>query len=344
MPPKTPRESELQSRPLRYSFWGGVLSLGGSVAPRVFPDVCLFGVIAAVVVVVEHAAERWYEIELSVPVGPFEAAGAVLGLLLVLRTNAGYERWWEARKLWGGIVNQSRNLAVAGLAYGPDDRAWREGFVRWAAAFPHVIRCSLRETRELPEVARLLGAEEARRTAEADHMPDAVALTIARLLAEARRAGMEPLGFLEAERQRGLLVDHLGGCERILKTPLARVSAIEVRRFIALFVLTLPFALLHDFDAAGPQVPALTRTLGSLDWIVVPFVMLTSYALLGLERIGMELQNPFDVRRLSHLPLNEICNTIERNLLELLAADAGRPIPTRAPAPSAANPHPEELE
>ena len=102
---------------------------------------------------------------MSIEVGPHEVAGALLGLLLVLRTNAGYERWWEARKLWGGIVNQSRNLAMAALAYGPDDPAWREQIVRWTAAFAHVARASLRGERDVPELVALLGREEAGRRA-----------------------------------------------------------------------------------------------------------------------------------------------------------------------------------
>ena len=119
-----PPEPLEEGRPLAYSFWLGALILKGSVAPRVMLDVIKFGLIAEAIVLTAVFLERYFNISIAIPHGPFSAAGAVLGLLLVLRSNAGYDRWWEARKLWGGIVNQSRNLGIASLAYGPQGASW----------------------------------------------------------------------------------------------------------------------------------------------------------------------------------------------------------------------------
>ena len=102
-------------------FWTDALTWYGTVTPLVMPQVLLFGVYGVLVGLV-HEWHDWPGLES----GPVQFTAAFLALLLVLRTNSGYERWWEARKLWGGIVNQSRNLAIIGLSYGPDDRAWRE--------------------------------------------------------------------------------------------------------------------------------------------------------------------------------------------------------------------------
>lgn len=317
--------------PLRYSFWVGALTIRGSVSPRVFVDVLAFGLITSLIVAASHEAKRRFDIELSVPVGPFEAAGAVLGVLLVLRTNAGYDRWWEARKLWGGIVNQSRNLVVITLAGEPDELAWRGRLVRWAAVFPYVIRDQLRGRRELPEVRRILGDSEADWIAAAGHMPGRVASVLDRILRDGLNQGMPPMTYLQVQEQRAVLVDHLGACERILKTPLARSSAIQVRRFVLLFLLTLPFALLSDFSTEWPTLPFLDSKFGSSDWLVPLFVMLMAYPLLSLDRIGMELQNPFDPRRIDHLPLDDICLTIELNLMDLLKDSieaAGVELPT----------------
>ena len=317
-PPRDPEvEADHEPASIPYSFWLGALTLQGSASARVMPAVCGIGAISAATVLFCHVLDRYYGISLAVSVGPFEAAGAVLGLLLVLRTNAGYDRWWEARKLWGGIVNQSRNMVVTALAYGPMESAWRVKFVRWSAAFPHVIRRSLRGQRVMPEIDRLLGQQECERIAKADHMPDFVARELAGLLQIAQAAGMPPWAFYECERQRSILVDHLGGCERILKTPLPRSMAIKVRRFILLFLVTLPFALLHSLNISYDVAFGLTMR----ECMVPIFVMLTAYPLLALDRIGMELQNPFDRRRLDHLPLDQICMTIEKNLLELLNYD-----------------------
>ena len=328
------RDREAPIRPLRYNYWSGALALRGAVTGRVIGDVAIFGMIAAVVVFVSRIGESYFDLKISVPVGPFEAAGAVLGLLLVLRSSAGYDRWWEARVLWGGIVNQSRNLANLGLAYGPDDPEWRERFVCWAAAFPHVMRSSLRGRRALPEIEVLLGEAEADRIAGVDHMPDVPAAALSNLLRQAREAGMDPMAFLKAEEERSRLIDHLGGCERILATPLARSSAIQVRRFILMFLLALPFALLNDFQSHLGGL--LQLDMSNLDWLVPLFVMLMAYPLLSLDRIGMELQNPFDTRRIDHLPLDNICAIIEHNLLDLLTRSRDGLIGIDPPPPRSA--------
>lgn len=307
-------------KPLAYSYWLGTFAIRGSVAPRIIIDVIGFGLLALATVFLSQLVGKHFEVSLAIPSRPFEIAGAVLGLLLVLRLNAGYDRWWEARKLWGGIVNQSRNLAIAGLAYGPKDKQWREQFIRWVASFPHVTRRSLRGERQVPELTRLLSEDQITWLLGNAHLPDAVSRQIATLLDQGLATEMNGFAFQEAEKQRGLLINHLGGCERILKTPLARSGAIQVRQFIFILLAALPFTLLHDFE--GTVLGTLLASGESNRvWLVPLFIMLLAYMLLAMDRIGMELQNPFDIRRVDFLPLDGICKTIEQNLLELLHDD-----------------------
>lgn len=288
----------------RRGFWREAFAWRGSATPLVMPYVFAFGLFATIVCLAAWLLERHCQVTIGLEVAPFEVAGAALGLLLVLRTNAGYDRWWEARKLWGGIVNQSRNVAISGLAYGPEDAAWREAFVKWAAAFPHVARCSLRGEQPSPEVATLVGEEGLRRIASAVHMPSLVALKLAELLHDAcERFDMDRFAFLQVDRERAALIDHIGACERILKTPLPLVYAIKIRRFIALFLFTLPFALLHRISG---------------EWMVPVITMMVAYPLMSLDQIGVELQNPFAKQNLGHLPLGDISATIEKNLTALL--------------------------
>jgi putative membrane protein len=175
------------------SFWQEALALQGSVTPRVLAHVLAFGVVAALVTVAAGFAEQTFAVRLGLAVAPYEIAGAVLGLLLVLRTNAGYDRWWEARKLWGGIVNQSRNMVLSALAYGPRDPRWRAEFVRWAAAFPHAARTLLRGQPFASEAVALVGPE----AGTTGHPPCRVARALAGLLREVRdRHGMDPYAFL----------------------------------------------------------------------------------------------------------------------------------------------------
>lgn len=289
------------------SFWRESLTVSGSATLRVLPNVLIFGGISAACVATSWFVERQFQVELGLAVAPFEIVGAALGLLLILRTNAGYDRWWEARKLWGGIVNQSRNLAISGLAYGPRDEEWREDFVRWSAVFAPVARASLRQQWPGEEVTALVGPEWARRIADSGHMPSFVALRLATLLREATdEHQLDRMAFLQIDKERAQLIDHIGACERILKTPLAKAYSIKIRRFLLLFLITLPFVLLHRLQSP---------------WQIPPICMLVAYLLLALDCIGAELQNPFSEKNLSHLPLQDIGMTIQRNLLALLNDD-----------------------
>ena len=281
-------------------FWTEAIAIKGAVTLQIMMRVLIFTLIALAVCILNYLIPP----HLGVGVAPYEVAGAALGALLVLRTNAGYERWWEGRKLWGGMVNQSRILATAALTYGPDNPAWRDEVARWTAAFAHASRLALRGERDTSGLLALLGPESAAEIASAHHLPTAISLHIAGLLRVAYdRYGMDRLAFAQAESARAQLIDYLGGCERILKTPLPRAYGINIRRFILLFLATLPFSLL---DAVG--------------WLT-PFVeFLVAYPILSLDEIGVELQNPFSPRNLGHLPLDEICLTIERDVLAI--ADA----------------------
>jgi ion channel-forming bestrophin family protein len=295
----------------RQDFWIEVFKLQGSVSPIIMLRVLGFGAFATLVWI----AAALTGIETGMGVAPYEIVGVVLALLLVLRTNSGYDRWYEARKLWGGIVNQCRNLTIIGLAHGPNEAIWRDQFVRWTAAFAHACRHSLRGERNLDDMNQLLGEANTSRLAAAQHMPMWVAGRLARLLREAvETQSMDRFAFIAAERERTALIDHVGACERILKTPLARVFSIKIRRFLFLYLTVLPFAIVDKTMAMTPVV-----------------TLLVAYPLLSLDQIGIELQNPFSSERLSHLPLDDICATIESNTLGYLedCSDQG-PVGTNA--------------
>ncbi len=288
------------------TFWREAVLIKGSVTPIVILNVFVFGLIAAIICVVDHYIEDVFQVNLGLEVGPHEIAGAALGLLLILRTNAGYDRWWEGRTLWGGIVNQSRNLALESLAYGPTDKVWCTELITWVKAFPYAAKSSLRSEKELAKFEQLLGKSEAEKLIASSHMPFYVSLKIAGLLRSALDKGvLNSFAFAQMERERSLLIDHIGACERILKTPLPIVYSVKIRRFVAIFLITLPFALLHQMET---------------DWLVPLVIMLVSYPLLSLDQIGIELQNPFYKSSLNHLPLDEIAEGIEKTLQEMHAS------------------------
>ncbi|HEV3343851.1 MAG TPA: bestrophin family ion channel [Pirellulales bacterium] len=281
-----------------FDFWRDLLRFTGTAGRLVWGRVLVFGALAWLIWLVESATDTSIAIDLT----PYEVAGVALGVLLVLRTNAGYDRWWEARKLWGGMVNQSRDLVVVSLANGPRDRHWQEETVRWTIAFAHAARRSLRGQRELPELIALLGADEAARVGAAHHMPSYVSGRVAALLAGALSDQQIPgFAFQQADRDRSLLLDHIGGCERIRKTPLPLAYAVKIRQFIVVFLLALPFGL-----------------IARIGWLTPLVTILVAYPILALDEIGAELQQPFSTASLNHLPLDEICATIEGDLLAQL--------------------------
>lgn len=288
------------------TYWRQAFAIKGSITPHVLPNVLCVGILTALICTACEVIEHYFHVRATLSVTPYEFTGAALGLLLVLRTNAGYDRWWEARKLWGGIVNQSRNLAISALTYGPANERWRTEFITWTAAFSHASRLHLRRQQPDESLKQLLGEDACRTLSAAQHMPSAVAVRLASLLREAcTEHNMDSFAFMQIDRERALLIDHIGACERIQSTPLALAYSIKIRRFIAIFLFTLPFALMHSLNSV---------------WLVPPLVMLIAYPLFSLDQLGVELQDPFNQHNLSHLPLDGICANIGRNVLSLLAA------------------------
>jgi len=285
------------NRPEHRTFLQNAFAWVGSASPRVLPGVALSVAYCSVVryLVADNT-------ELALDIGPFEYSGVVLGLMLVFRINAGYDRWWEARKLWGSIVNQSRNLGIIGLAYPSSAPArWKREFSSLVQALPHLMRLSLRADRSTQSVSTIVSTDHLRIIESASHPPTLCALLMQQSRPEARTQGwMDSFSFQRAERERAILVDDIGACERILKTPMPFVFAIKLKRFLLFFLLLLPFALVYR-----------------LGWWSVLVDFLIAYPLLALDRIGLELQNPFARENLSHLPLNDICETIQKNVLEV---------------------------
>ncbi len=297
-------------------FWSEIDRIEGSAIPYILWRTLVFGLIALVVTLVEKLP---FFPSVAIPITPYEVLGVAMGALLVLRTNAGYERWWEGRKLWGGIVNQSRNLVIQALSYGPDDPDWRRRIVGWTAAFAHVSRRSLRGQHHLPELEKLIGTVKAQRIASVEHMPTAVSMAIGQLLHEGVEMGMDRFAFVRAEEERAKLIDHIGGCERILKSPLPEAYSIEIRQFIFVFLVAMPFGILMI-----------------VDWLTPLVTMMVAFPILALDEIGVELQNPFSTLRLNHLPLDRICEDLEQNLMRLLNdVDRSRPIQKEDPAAKA---------
>jgi putative membrane protein len=235
--------------------------------------------------------------------------GIALGLLLVFRTNASYDRFWEGRKMWGAIVNESRNIARVAAVHLRDEPALARRILAWTIAYAWSTRDALRGKKGVGEAGPLLDSEEAAAVASAQHVPTAISIKISELVKVARERGrLSDYMTVYLDQNVQLLIDYMGACERIMKTPLPFAYVVHLRRALIAYCLTLPFAL-----------------VGTFGWLSIPVVLLVSYTMFGIEEIGVEIEDPFGMDD-NDLPLERICGTIERDLRAVMDRLGG---PTR---------------
>ncbi len=265
-------------------------------------------------VVAWSAAVVYWHREVSrvqIPSTMHALVGVALGLLMVFRTNASYERFWEGRKLWGAIVNESRNMARLSSVLLRDAPDLHAQLVRWIAAFAHAGMTHLRQrpdkrTVDLGPIATELPPDQVAQVLRAPHVPNAIAARMTEIIDEARRRGViTALLFAPLDQNTQLLIDYIGGCERIHKTPLPFAYVVHLRRALLLFFFTLPFALLEPFG-----------------WATVGATFAIAYVFFGIEEIGVEIEDPFGQDD-NDLPLDSICDTIRNNVLAFIPPKAG---------------------
>lgn len=270
-----------------------LFSAPGSLTKGVAARIAVFGAIAVGVVLLDRNGFR-----VHLPAGVHETSAAVIALFLAFRTNTGYSRFWEGRGLWGAIVNASRNLAqlVEGHVDVPPEE--RRAFLSWVVVFAWVTRRRLRAEPTWPEIPRLVSPEDLSALKAASHPPlfaaQRLSSAIARWTAERK---VDAMVGAQAQGLVANLVDSLGACEKIAKTPSPLGHVLLMERFIALYLATLPFMLVTKVEHLAPLA-----------------TVLIAYPILLLDALGAALDDPFG-HDPSHLPLTRICLTIENDLL-----------------------------
>jgi len=284
-----------------------LLAIRGSIAPKIILRVGIVVGWTALVVLL-HRNVRAIEIPPTV----HGLIGVALGLLLVFRTNASYDRFWEGRKAWGRILNDARNISRSTRTLLAGHPEIITPVVLWTAAFPYACMHSLRGTRSLGPMLARLPPKAANDALAASHVPLAVATRITAALTDNRPPGtFAERVVVTIDGMVKALIDHIGECERIQNTPLPFAYVVHLRRALALYLVTLPFALVDSFG-----------------WLAVPYTLLISYTLLGIDEIGVEIENPFGTDY-NDLPLESICATVEENLLG--TAKPSEPVAATAP-------------
>ncbi|WP_199118899.1 bestrophin family protein [Pedobacter sp. ASV28] len=220
--------------------------------------------------------------------------GFVISMLLVFRTNTSYDRWWEGRRLLGTLVNVSRNFAIRINALNLS--ATDKEFFKYAIPkYAFALKEHLREKQYFGKNSILIEIDGGK------HIPNQVATSMTNKLFELQREGKisaEQLIILSNDTTQ--FTDVCGACERIKNTPIPYSYSAFIKKFIFVYVITLPFGWVFS--------------LGYFVIGIVPFIL---YVLASLELIAEEIENPFGTDA-NDLPVDEISNNIEKHVGEIL--------------------------
>lgn len=226
--------------------------------------------------------------------------GFVISLLLVFRTNTAYDRWWEGRKQWGALVNNTRNLAIKLSVKIPKEDKSRRGLVRVLITnYVFAMKEHLREGVIDNELEEHPGFEKDSALRN-EHVPNAIAKKLYEEIMKLREDEIitdEQLIVIDQEYKS--LTDIIGACERIKKTPIPYSYNAFIKKFIFVYVVSLPFGAITSFGYA-----------------TVFITVFLFYILASLEIIAEEIEDPFGTDA-NDLPTDNLAQTIQRNLKEI---------------------------
>ncbi len=262
-------------------------------------------VVCAYTAIVVYIEMHWLDLPDDSPLKHFNILQTllsfVISMLMVFRTNTAYDRWWEGRKLWGALVNNSRNLAIKMNAILPQSDKKNRHFFRYTIPmFAQALHQHLRA-----ETTRLqLDVEPHPEIPELDHtkhIPNQIAGLIATKVNLMYKEGLltgDQLITLNGEVSS--LLDICGACERIKNTPIPYSYNVFIKKFIFIYTFTLPFGLAF-----------------TLHYLLIPVVALVFYVLASLEMIAEEIEDPFGTDD-NDLPMEKISGNIRKNIEEIL--------------------------
>lgn len=222
--------------------------------------------------------------------------GFVISLLLAYRTNTAYDRWWEGRKSWGALVNSSRNLAIKLSAFLKNESD-REYFRKIIPGYASLLSKHLSNE----EVGKVLFEGLDLEIDQTKHRPNQIAQMLFHKINTLYKSGVitgDQLIIINNEIQT--FTDVCGACERIKNTPIPYSYSAFIKKFIFVYIMTLPFG--YAF---------------SLGYYCIPVVIFTFYVLASLELIAEEIEDPFG-EDTNDLPTQKIAANIKKNVEELL--------------------------
>lgn len=241
---------------------------------------------------------------LSIPIGIPALVGTCISLLLAFRTNQAYERWWEARVVWGGIVNDSRTLIRQLLTFLPPTISPSDAVTSVAhrqIGWCYLLGQTLRNQSTNAVVTHYIAPAEQSGVLLAGNKPLALLQGHAEQLQQLYRSGyLTTMQLVQLDATLSRLTDSMGRCERIKNTVFPKTYTFYLQAFIILFTAMLPFSFVEN-----------------LFFVEVPLVTLIASAFFLIEKSAIQLQDPFE-NRPTDTPMTAIARAIEGNLMQLI--------------------------
>lgn len=267
--------------------------------------------------IVVYILRKLQIIELSLPFSVAGILGSALAIFIAFKNQSSYNRWWEARTIWGGVINNSRIFArqiianvdhavVIGKVTKNDAEAYKKEMIYRQIAFAHSLRLHLRNQNNFKEFEHLLSTQEFESIKQKQNRPNILMQTQGTRIKEAMR--IEMLGAFDnisIEPNLAAFSNWQSACERIKNTPLPMNYQYFTKMFLYVFIFVLPFCLVGDFAKMN------------IEYLLIPVSFVISFVFAIMNRVGTINESPFE-HQVSDIPMTALCNMIERDLKEML--------------------------
>ncbi len=264
------------------------------------------------IVLLTWLANRFIEIEEITTLLPsITVFGTIMSLFLAFKTNESYNRWWEARILWGSLVNYSRSFARqvlnlitpeinTSLQSQKEITAMHRELIHRHLGYINALRMSLREQNNWEELKPFLDENERLELVQHTNIPTQLIQKQAQRLKDVFHDNSNDFRYMQIDSTLNEFYNIQGGCERINSTVFPRIYSFLTTLFTWLFAFSLIFSLYDDFN-----------------WEILVMRVVVAYVFLTLEKISRSLKDPFE-NGISDTPMTAICRTIEIDLREML--------------------------
>lgn len=271
----------------------------GSVLPKILPRLFLLLLLSVAIV---YFKGTFFEYKIPLNPAPFTLFGIALALFLGFRNSASYDRFWEARKIWGALLNDTRSLARQAITLSGYEKDGKEihAFIHYLISFTYALKHQLRFTDAGSDLQKRLHPAMAEKINAAVYKPIMLMKVMGEWVQQARSVGKIDT-ILQAAFDTNLsnLSTIVGGCERIASTPIPYTYRVLLHRTVYIYCLLLPFGFVD-----------------SLGWFTPLIVVFIAYTFVALEAIADEIEDPFGLED-NDLALNAMCLMIETTLLEM---------------------------